>query len=929
MATFTYSSRLPLGINRLDAKFGLPLEKNFPRFIHGCSNNANVTSSDKRGKIDSWGLLARDFFPEFTDIYPEQTAWGLGAGEMVGVPNSMDISQAYGMICGNGMPGGWTYFLSVDEKQGRVLDPFLHDFSDARRGIPRMNVDTPSVSSVWIAKSPAIPTMTRGLVGMLSGTSSGVVTACSLGATVLPRDERLGRGDLTARWVLSPGVPIVALSVDEEYSEERMKSKRIWAVALNALGEIFYLDDMPTWAGTKDLPEQDTERGRELRAWETGKSTPWQLLRPTLRHERRPSEREERLLPYFPTTVLSTRVNGTHDMIGETRTLESWLHKRPIDIREDFHGFDMRRRLLVDYAGDDAHSGGEAVFVVDCGFDDDVPAAVRRYTRCRFSGSVAGASGSAQDVSTRSTETDSMGLAEWRTSQFSFARFKNIKITASAFDLSKNATVTATEEPPSTGGRHFGDRRLNAANPTTISEQYSPFKMPGQRARLFALGTAAGTIFVWNARAPLSTSVGLSNSVAPARIIHTQSPEISCLALSSLYLVHGGSEGLVQAWDPLASTLEPIRTISSRSTLNARRRAVIAASNDPSLHNQFTTFFAAKAICLDSDPTVLRGVVAIGAHLRYWSYSSVTADDELSKTQKRRMRRTARGLNPGAGEGFPTTRRVGLKGFVEQEKHRRDMDEREAQVEEREQRRVAKRFGLELLGHDASEEEMIAYATILSEEDHENKQRLALEDHLVDHSDSDAIEAYKSALSMEDSERWKFASWRERLSMPLPELASAARSSEVHTPVRADTQVDDNMAEAIRLSLGQASESSTRAQSKHTMNQALESLDDDIAAAIHLSLLEQQDKSESIPARSGSSAGPNTTDEDMLKAIELSIELNGGASPYSSPWMTPSHGTEWSSSQTAISDHFPPLGSPTSSSSSTIRHAKRKGKGRS
>jgi len=920
MATLTFGSHLPLGINRLDAKFGLPLEKNFPRFIHGMSSSANVTSSDKRGKVDTWGLTG-NLFQDFTDAYPEQMAWGQGASEMVGVPNSMDVSQLYGSLFGCGTPGGPNYFHSVEEKRGRILDPVIHDYGHATLGLPQIYVQTMCTSSVWIAKTPAIPTMTRGLIGMLVGTSTGIVSAYSIGMTGVPRGDKLGRGDLTARWMLSPGVPIVALSADDNFSEERSHVKRIWAVALNALGEVFYMTDIPFVETTSLYGVHDHAwQIREPRAWKTGYEVPWKLVRPTMRQARHLSDQGKET-SWFPVRVSGVDI-PEEDLYTETTRLEVLLRKRPIDVREEFTGYDMRRRLHVDFAGDDARHGGESVLVVDCGYVEDVPAAIRRYTRCRFIDD-------SVDLS-KGKDGAQHNFGEWRMSHLTLGRFKNVVVSAAAMDLSKNAIVTTSEEPTINRSRPSVERHTDtgkaAVAAADATNQFSPFRLPGQRARLFALGTAAGTVLVWDVRAAIPVSSSLSNSVAPLRIIHTDSPEISCLALSSLYLVHGGTEGLVQAWDPLASTLAPIRTLSSRSTLNARRRAVIAESSDVILQNQFSAFHAAKAICLDPDPTVLRGVVAIGAHLRYWSYSSETAADELNKSQKRRMRRSARGLNATSGDNFPAARRVGLKSFVERERQRRDLDEKDAEAEEREEARIAKRFGFDLLGREASEEEMVAYATMLSEEDAENKQRQAFEHgFFIDGTDDDAIEAFKNGLSEADYERWKFASWRERLSMPHPETGSSTlRSPESHAPLDKPSEVDADIAEAIRLSLVEAGDTEDK-PGRGNCN-------DDGAEVVMVAAISNPGTSENnhpaVVDTAGSSESHNHIDEDMAKAVELSFQLNGDASPFASPWSNPDRNLERRRSSVSNTEDYPPLASMAAESPSFIKRITKKGKGR-
>jgi hypothetical protein len=181
--------------------------------------------------------------------------------------------------------------------------------------------------------------------------------------------------------------------------------------------------------------------------------------------------------------------------------------------------------------------------------------------------------------------------------------------------------------------------------------------------------------------------------------------------LTSLYVVHGGNDGLVQAWDPLASTTRPIRTLNSRFSSRARRRLVQAQA---SLQGVGNNYYAAGAVVLDPDPTVLRGMVSLGTHLRYWSYSSTSADAYKSSKRRQLKHRSERGTNAAANEQrFSHTGRGALEDYISVEKEEL---EREKVARQKEDERLSGRFGVGLLGAGASEEEMLAYATMLSEE---------------------------------------------------------------------------------------------------------------------------------------------------------------------------------------------------------------------
>ena len=992
-ATFTFSSRLRFGISHLHAKFGPVLDKRLPQFIHGLGAAGTVSSSDKRGKFDGWGLVDRASFNIFTELYPGTAQWGGGTGEVVGVPNVMDLSSTHGMIHGEGVPGGFAYYLASGEKHGRYLMKFLDEGSH-KDSMPRLSSEEASICAVWIAKTPGVVNVTRGLVGLLVGSSNGVLSAYTLGPSS-DRDQRFERGELTARWMISPGVPIIAIAVDEQFSEVRRSNGRVWAVVLNALGEVFTLTSALEQDALPTVSEEGMPFAKETRAWRTGQTAPWRLVRMSQRDERQSLSIIEAVPEYYNKSVW-----GSADS-EDFKVIEAWARKSPAQIKADFDGWDMCRRLEVDFAGEDGKGAGENIMVITCGAGDDQSASIIRYTRCTVfqqndvhTSAVPATASQPEEVQPQtsifnnpswsfdevksehsnktpkavaSSSTD--GSIEWRRSDLAFGRYRSMLITTSAVDNSLYATTTVSEDlalrnQPVNQGAKAKDRRSDIS-----ADDYAPLRAPGQRARFIAVGSGSGSIFLWDIRAPPSSNTKVVNTIKTFRVIHTDSPEISSLALSSLYLVHGGSEGLVQAWDPLASTLEPVRTISSRTTLNARRRAVIAAQNNPIVQVQMAnTSYAASAICLDPDPNILRGVVAIGSHLRYWSYSSADATDELSKSQKRRMNRALRGLNSSSSDAYIGTRRVSMKGVVGQQMADRNIDLKEQQAEEKEERRRAGRYGLNLLGDDASEEEMLAYAKLLSQEEQDDRIRKAMASQAkLGHDASEAeVEAYLNGLSEEDRTRWRYASWQERFNMPVSsevstsgtrsspnimpahdedaELAEAmrlslegtnvvaspasdAQSSKYQSPKRslfgnetraASGTQDDDIEEAIRLSMVDASMSSPPSVASALKDRSLDDIDDETALAIRLSLADQQGQvAPSSPSLQGGGVSLHQDEDDLAMALHLSaLEHDESEQPGG-----------YNFRHELDQDEFPSLNSG-SSPSGPQRSSRRKGKGK-
>lgn len=800
-AHVTYSSGLVSLVDHIHATFGIGFDKTLPRFIHGATDVGMASSSDPRiSKVDAWGFSDSLIIRHFEDVHPGEIPYGLGAGEVIGVPNIMDVSQPFGMVYAEGFPGGRVWYRSTGERRGRDLASPLN-MPMPELGIPAI-LPTESTCSVWIAKAPNVPDLSEGVIGILVGSSSGLVSAYSLGTNLL-RERPLERGELTARWVLSPGVPIIALAVDENLNLGRQMDNRIWAVALNALGEVFFLIKFPV-RPTLDCALKVDKVYLEQHAWQTGRTVHWTLVEPTRRVARLdPFDRSEVYGSYSPRTSWDGTCLSKEQIAAETNEINLFLKKKPKHFRKVCEGWDMRRLLEVDFAASEENGAGEGVLVISCGMDDGQQAMIKRYIRCNVTessdedlvgqgpskpfvhgdashGSIFGdnfplintePTWSFKDtaISRRSAASPSDSgprarlIEEWRTSVFLLGSLKSSQITTTAIDVSDFALMTSAEDPLlDVSGSSVTSSPLSSPVGKMLS--HSLTDVPGQRARLLAIGTKTGTIIIWNARAPVASNSILENDIKPIRIIHTDSPQISCLALTSLYLVHGGNDGLVQAWDPLASTTGPIRTLNSRYSSRARRRLIQAEASPSGVG---INLFAAGAIILDPDPSVLRGMVSIGSHLRYWCYSSQAADQ--CKSNKRRLRRSERGSNQG-GDRFSGTGRGALKDYIANEKLELEREKRKKREEEK---RLASRFGVDLLGSGASEDEILAYATMLSEEA----------------AQSDELRR-KSANDGESSDT----------------IIEAAVASPVSSATQDD--VDDDMAEAIRLSLQENSNAS-------------------------------------------------------------------------------------------------------------------------
>ena len=270
-------------------------------------------------------------------------------------------------------------------------------------------------------------------------------------------------------------------------------------------------------------------------------------------------------------------------------------------------------------------------------------------------------------------------------------------------------------------------------------------------------------------------------------------------------------------------------------------------------------------------------MVSLGTHLRYWSYSSSAADQYKSGKRKLR-RRSERGSNAATNEQrFTHTGRGVLKDYIANEKEEL---EREKVVRRREYERISGRFGTDLLGPGASEEEILAYATMLSEESYTS-------DEVKRRGSGESITALSSSASSDTVHEGGVS------------LTEEAAASPLSVPPNHNEDVDPDVAEAIRLSLMEG-----------------QPIEPSLSTAGITSAYEQTTfSSRSPPGASGSShrRSPTTVVEenDLDFALQLSL-------------------TEEQSRQGDVldmEDQFPTLTSPATHLSSSPIGNKAKGKG--
>lgn len=630
----------------------------------------------------------------------------------------MDLSEDIGWIYGENVPNGKVYIHPhaspyVFASPPGVYIRFDHGSIDGFR---------PVVTSVWIAKkrSTGVLETTKGRVGILVGTSRGVVSIYGLGL------EK--KYILTSRkkFCLSPGVPIVSIKVDDEYSVKRMRRNNIWIVVINALGEVYYLrNSFDSWEiipqtlrtptalyKSTFIPPAENLTDAEKTIWEKA--------------------RDEKLMKMDYEQIKDIWGGWGMDWFVEV----DWVDQNVVLGKKQ--SIERRPRPQDDAAKTNLY---RYHLVLPTKSADDPTKFVRELVNPSeepMEGSVFG--GVVTDLFRGMSTIPQIPRGDiWVATHFRLDNGDMHIITATAMDNSNLALLS-----------DHGDPSMKADT-------------PGGNARLFAAGTHMGSVFVWNIRS--SSTIADVAVQSPLRVIHTDSPQISSLALSSLYLIHGGTDGLVQAWDPLASTLLPIRKIHSKFSARARRQIAQADAGAQEEFDVGDNQFAARCLVLDSDATSLRGAVALGTFIRYWCFSSSPDSD---KGHKPRPSSSTRGAH--------TRGRGAIKAHIHSEaKYHSKIKEQEYKEKEDFRSRYGVTSGREAL----SEEEMVEYATMISRETYE-------------------LESGGSVRS------WDGSANSSRTVTPdgAPSVSSYCTADEYKSPAEGvDDEEDLELAEALRLSL--------------------------------------------------------------------------------------------------------------------------------
>ncbi|KAL7269159.1 hypothetical protein RUND412_008189 [Rhizina undulata] len=675
-------------VTHLAAKFG----PKAPRIVHGSSSTGIVTAS-----LPITGQL--EHYPRGTGIsfvnlqQARLGAPGYDVATDMGVEAVMDISEENGWVYGENIPNGSCYIhphsspWTTENNSGRFVDFLEKDGPNS------------CYTAVWIArkKHTGIVETTGGKVWVITGNSKGVLsffeTAYATNRLVKPK-----------KFYLSPGVPIVQIKVDDDFSAKRRKAKMPWIMVINALGEVYYLRKEYNVAASFQIISHTRRKPTiESKAFIPGYDEYNQIRK----HGSISDPRDLQLMVASYSKVKQVWENwsmgyfvdvdwpGLNIMVGTKVRGDKFVLHGVKDAKAEFKRFSMVLQKEDKVDGD---------FVTEIAWDSFQ---TKVENASIFGGStIAAVDGQLDLKSTMDLEAvdgqldlkpimDLEAVDEWEVTEFKSVGKVTGAITATAMDMSLIVVLPDEDSP------------LRSDS-------------PGGNARLYAVGTTTGSVFIWNIR---STPVyragkgGVDNREIepefPQRIIHTDSPHISTIALSSLYLAHGGNDGLVQFWDPLASVAGPIRTINQKFAQKARRR--MGQAEEENIPDELIgeNHFAARCLTLDPDATSLKGVVVLGTHIRYWNFPSLNEDWDVSKRKKKYSGRKARSDVP------PPARVKGdIKAAINDETKLHN-EETLRKAKEREE--LETRYGIARGSAAWSEEEMIQYATMISQETYERE----------------------------------------------------------------------------------------------------------------------------------------------------------------------------------------------------------------
>ncbi|KAK6353179.1 hypothetical protein TWF696_005166 [Orbilia brochopaga] len=450
----------------------------------------------------------------------------------------------------------------------------------------------------------------------------------------------------TAKWKLSPRCALISVKVDNDYTPEKRALGRPWCMVQNIVGEIWtfsgdpnpppQLQDTGMTEEEEDLADleaadNDIENGPigdELSLMDhVQRQEAWLKLRQelaaTYKMEREALREAER-------RRIAAHVQGHWTMIEGTRV------ERPIS---GFYLDDLYRDtgLIV---GDNENIQPLKlpwIMEVDFGGYNVVTFSTFSNEERRVQGFIHRLNTEFTDNKHKVPEADIGGSQGFQGSpdEWSKTRLRIPKSGEEIFDNSKN--------PQNITSLAMDQSVLARAVPVSPNDN-----TVGGNARLFAVGTNHGRVLVFNIRG--NPSKRSSDLLMPMRVCKIPgSPKITCLAVTSLAVIAGASNGAISVFDPLGSSTEPIRKIVHAMTIDAKKdyfqRTARYGWSRSEQENSWQEETSAYRICVDPNARNWRGAAVLGCNILYWDetdFLNWQEADDLAMRRRRRMEKVER-----------------------------------------------------------------------------------------------------------------------------------------------------------------------------------------------------------------------------------------------------------------------------------------------
>ncbi|CDH57937.1 hypothetical protein RO3G_13583 [Lichtheimia corymbifera JMRC:FSU:9682] len=283
-------------------------------------------------------------------------------------------------------------------------------------------------------------------------------------------------------------------------------------------------------------------------------------------------------------------------------------------------------------------------------------------------------------------------------------------------------------------------KKSGVTNGTSSKQQHTPISSPVKTMRVMVTGDAEGTVCVWDGDAVQKDG----KPIAPLRVLQGHICPISAIHVDGCKIVSGSDDGWIRFWDPLTGNL--LNVLGNKIPRNAPvDRTDVSMMRVTNIH------------CDE-----YRGVATIGHQVKSWDFSP-----DKQFLDKRNLRQKGK-VGNGNARQLHYEMKQDLRESAEAIKQERF---------EREQH--AKEVHKMSLG-GLSDEEMLAYAMMLSQEEQgatKDKPVITNADY-VDEEDEALMQAMMESLRMEEEAK------AAREQTITPPAASSSGSSELdHWPM--------------------------------------------------------------------------------------------------------------------------------------------------